>query len=82
VLDAAGRKDIVIVGYDATPDAQAAIRRGSPLKADVVLHPKTIGRTAIEMVARSLDGQAVPPLLAVDVGLVDHETLGGKLNDD
>jgi ribose transport system substrate-binding protein len=82
VLDAAGRKDVVIVGYDATPDARAAIRRGSPLKADVVQRPKTIGRTAIEMVARSLDGQAVPPLVAVDVGLVDHETLGGKLNDD
>jgi ABC-type sugar transport system substrate-binding protein len=45
-------------------------------------HPKTIGRTAIERVGRSLDGQAVPPLVAVDVGLVDHETLGGKLNDD
>ena len=35
VIEAAGRKDIVVVGYDATDEAQAAIRKGGPLKADV-----------------------------------------------
>jgi ribose transport system substrate-binding protein len=75
VLEAAGRKDVVVVGYDATPEAQAAIRSGGPLKADVVQHPRKIGSKAVEMVARHLGGESVPPLVSVEVGLVDRETL-------
>lgn len=75
VLEAAGRKDIAVVGYDATPEAQAAIKRGGPLKADVVQYPKRIGKTAIEIIARYLAGEKVPPLVAVDVGVVDAATL-------
>ena len=78
VLDAAGRKDIVVVGYDASPEAQAAIRSGGPLKAEVVQDPKKIGRTAIEMIAKHLAGQAVPPLVSVEVAIVNAQTLGGK----
>jgi ribose transport system substrate-binding protein len=75
VLEAAGRKDVVVVGYDATPEARNAIRSGGPLKADVVQDPRKIGRTAVEMVARHLGGESVPPLISVEVGLVDQETL-------
>ena len=75
VLEAAQRKDVVVVGYDATPEAQAAIRRGGPLKADVVQYPRKIGRTAIELIARHLAGEKVPPLVAVEVGVVNAETL-------
>jgi ABC-type sugar transport system substrate-binding protein len=75
VLEAAGRKDIVVVGYDATPEAQAAIRRGSPLKADVVQHPRQIGKTAIDIIARYLKGEKIEPLVAVDVGVVDAAAL-------
>lgn len=78
VLEAAGRKDVVVVGYDASPEAQAAIRAGGPLKAEVVQDPKKIGRTAIEMIARHLSGQAVPPLVSVEVAIVNARTLGGK----
>jgi ribose transport system substrate-binding protein len=78
VLEAAGRKDIVVVGYDGTPDAQRAIRGGGPLKADVVQHPEKIGRTVLEMVARHLAGEAVPPLVSVEVGLLDRETVAAK----
>ena len=78
VLEAAGRKDIVIVGFDATPEAQKAILRGSALKADVAQHPRAIGQKAIEMVARSLAGESVPPVVAVEVGLVDQTTLAAK----
>jgi len=75
VLEAAGRKNIVVVGYDATSEAQAAIKRGSPLKADVIQYPKRIGKTAIEIIARHLAGEKVPPLVAVDVGIVDAAAL-------
>jgi ribose transport system substrate-binding protein len=78
VLEAAGRKDVVVIGYDATPEAQRAIKSGGPLKADVIQYPKKIGRTAIEMVDRHLKGESVPPLVAVEVGLVDQEGLAGK----
>jgi ribose transport system substrate-binding protein len=74
VLQAAGRQDIVIVGFDATPDAQRAIREGGPLKADVMQHPLEIGRTAIEMVARHLAGEKVPAVVTVEVGLFEPST--------
>ena len=75
VIEAAGRTDIVVVGYDATAEAQAAIKRGSPLKAEVIQYPKKIGRTAIEMIARYLAGEKVPPTVPVEVGLVTADTL-------
>jgi ABC-type sugar transport system substrate-binding protein len=75
VLDAAGRKDIAVVGFDATPQALAAIKAGGPLKADIAQDPKTIGRTVIELVDRHLKGEQVPPLVAVPVTVVDAATL-------
>jgi ribose transport system substrate-binding protein len=75
VLEAAGRKDIVIVGFDATPQAVAAIKAGGPLKADIAQDPKTIGRTVIELVDRHLKGEHVPPLVPVAVAVVDAASL-------
>jgi ribose transport system substrate-binding protein len=74
VVEAAGRKDIAIVGYDATDEARAAISRGSALKADVAQDPGQIGRTAIDMIANHLAGEHVPPIVAVKVGLVTADT--------
>jgi ribose transport system substrate-binding protein len=76
VLESAGRHDVVVVGYDATEEAQAAIRRGSPLKADVIQHPRRIGETAIDLIARHLGGQAVPARVEVEVGMVTADSLG------
>jgi ribose transport system substrate-binding protein len=71
VLKAAGRKDVVVIGYDATPSAQEEIRSGGPLKADVIQHPRDIGRKAIDAVADHLNGKTVPPLVAVEVGVFE-----------
>lgn len=70
-VEAAGRKGIVIVGYDGIPEARQAILRGSALKADVVQHPLEIGRTTIETIAKHLAGESVPPDIPVKVGIVD-----------
>lgn len=78
VLDAAGRRDVVVVGYDASPEAQAAMKSGGPLKAEVVQDPKKIGRTAMEMIGRHLAGERVPGMVAVDVSIVNAQTLGAK----
>lgn len=75
VLEAAGRTDVVVVGYDATDEAQAAIRRGGPLKADVIQHPRKIGETAIDAIARHLAGERVEPVIAIEVGIVTAATL-------
>ncbi len=70
VITAAGRTDIVVVGFDAGDEAQAAIKAGGPLKADVQQFPKKIGQTAIDIIAKSLAGEPVPTSVAVDVGIV------------
>jgi ribose transport system substrate-binding protein len=70
-VEAAGRKGILIVGYDGIPEARGAILRGSALRADVVQHPKEIGRITIETIARHLAGEAVPADIPVKVGIVD-----------
>lgn len=72
---ASGRRNIVIVGFDATPEARAAIASGGPLKADAIQYPQTIGRKAIETVYRSLHGDSVPPFVAIPVGIVDKDSV-------
>jgi ribose transport system substrate-binding protein len=70
-IEAAGRKGIVIVGFDGIPEARQAILRGSALKADVVQYPLEIGRITIETIAQFLMGQQVPPHIPVKIGIVD-----------
>jgi len=74
-IKAAGRNDIVVIGYDATPEARKAILSGGPLKADSVQHPDRIGKITIETVTRYLAGQKVPPYIPVAVGIVDRVSL-------
>jgi ribose transport system substrate-binding protein len=69
------RSTIVIVGYDATPPARDAILKGSPLKADVIQYPKTIGRKTVEMIHEYFGGKPVPKLVPVEVGIVDRDAL-------
>jgi ribose transport system substrate-binding protein len=70
-VEAAGRKNLVIVGFDGIPEARQAILRGSALKADVVQYPSEIGRVTIETIAKHLAGEPVPRDIPVKVGIVD-----------
>jgi ribose transport system substrate-binding protein len=74
-VQAAGRTDILIVGYDATPEARTAIGGNTPLVADAVQHPEQIGRRAVETVAAYLRGDSVPPVIAVPVSLLTSDSL-------
>jgi ribose transport system substrate-binding protein len=69
------RDGIVIVGYDATPPARAAILAGRALEADVVQHPYEIGLRTIDTIARYLAGDEVPAVVPVEVGIVDRDSL-------
>lgn len=74
-LDAARQLDrpaIAIIGYDATPPAVDAIRKGTQLKADVVQFPKKIGAATIASIRAHFEGQPVPSVVPVEVGIVDR----------
>jgi ribose transport system substrate-binding protein len=77
-IEAAGRKDIIVVGYDAIPEARNAIARGSSLKADVVQHPRRIGDLTIETIAKFFRNEPVPALIPVEVELVDAASLSAR----
>jgi ribose transport system substrate-binding protein len=81
-LDALGRDDVIVVGYDAIPEARAAILAGSPLEADVVQYPHLMGQQVIHAVNARLAGKAVDPVQAGSVGLVTRESLGGEGEPD
>lgn len=74
-IQAAGRADIVVVGYDATPEARTAIAGGTQLIGDAVQDPVAIGRRTIEVVARALSGGEVPAVVTVPVSLVTQDSL-------
>jgi ribose transport system substrate-binding protein len=69
-LQALGRDDVLVVGYDAIPEARRAIQAGTPLRADVVQHPGEMGALVIQAVADHLQGLPVEPLQAVPVSLL------------
>ncbi len=66
--------NFTIVGYDASPEAIAAIKAHTPLKADVAQSPKDIGAYAVEALAKYLDHQPVDSLITVPVRIVDDQT--------
>jgi ribose transport system substrate-binding protein len=69
--EARGRNDMVIVGYDAIPEAVKAIQRGSALKADVAQQPRDLGAKTIEAISRHFAGGPVEKSIAVPVKIVD-----------
>lgn len=73
--EARGRKDMVIVGYDAIPEAVKAIQRGSALKADVAQQPRDLGAKTIEVISTHFGGGQAPKSIAVPVKLVDANAL-------
>ncbi len=66
----AGRTgDILVVGFDAQEEAQAAIREGS-MAASIAQHPREMGRLAVESAWRLLQGESVPADQPVRIELV------------
>ena len=75
-VEAAGRKGIVIVGYDGIPEARQAILRGSALKADVVQYPLEIGRITIDTTRATSAARRTRPDIPVKVGIIDSTNAG------
>ena len=72
-VEKAGRSGRVkIVGFDAVPEARAAIRDGK-IYADVIQQPRLIGRTTIGAIADYMAGHPVPPSILIPCELYDRE---------
>ncbi len=69
------RSNVVIIGYDATPPAVDAIKRGTSLKADVIQYPRKIGSTTMLKISEYFSSSQLPKIIPVEVGIVDRETL-------
>jgi ribose transport system substrate-binding protein len=74
-VESGKRNDLVIVGYDAIPEAVKAIQRGSALKADVAQQPRDLGAKTIEAVSNHFAGRPVEKNIAVPVKIVDANSL-------
>lgn len=68
-VEAIGSKDIVVVGFDSTDDAIAAIKKGK-MAATVAQKPDLMGQTAIETAIKIINGESVEKTIPVEVELV------------
>lgn len=66
---AASGKDIKVVGFDATDDAQAAVKAGK-MAATVAQKPEMMGETAVDTALKLLNGETVEKSLPVEVELI------------
>ena len=62
-------KDIMVVGFDATDDAIAAIKEGR-MAATIAQQPDLIGKTAVENASKLISGKGIPASIPVEVTLV------------
>ena len=62
-------KDIMVVGFDATDDAIAAIKEGR-MAATIAQQPDLIGKTAVENAHKLISGKGIPASIPVEVTLV------------
>ena len=67
--EAAGRKGIVFVGFDAVDDAVKAVKDGR-LAATVAQQPKEMGLLGVEYAVKYLEGEAIPDNVPVPLMLV------------
>lgn len=63
-------KNLVVVGFDATPQAQNVMRQGGVLKADAAQFPGVIGRAVVAAVARHSLGESLPKSAPIPTALV------------
>jgi ribose transport system substrate-binding protein len=68
-IEAAGLKNVAIVGFDATPDAIAAVRAGK-LAATVQQRPELIGKMGVDTAKLLIEGKSVDRNIPVPLALV------------
>lgn len=74
-IEAIGDKNIVVVGFDATDDAIAAIKDGK-MAATVAQQPELMGKTAVETAVKLIKGESVEKSIPVKVELITKDNAG------
>jgi ribose transport system substrate-binding protein len=72
------KTDVVVVGFDAVPEAQNYIRSNSPLKADAIQWPHVIGSATIDAIVKSLNGETLPPIIPIPTSLFTADASAKK----
>ncbi len=68
------RSDILIVGFDASDDARAAIRDGT-MAGSVAQYPREMGRLGVESALELLSGKTISDTLPTKVDVIDQSKL-------
>jgi len=71
----ASRKNIIVVGFDATDDAIDSIKEGR-MSATIAQQPDLIGSTSVETAIRLINGETVEKSIPVEVTLITAENAG------
>ena len=68
-VEAIGSRDIIVVGFDATDDAKAAVENGR-MAATVAQKPDLMGKTAVQTAIALKNGEEVDAVIPVEVELI------------
>jgi ribose transport system substrate-binding protein len=71
---AAGRDDLVIVGFDAAPDALQAVKDGT-MAGTIAQQPDLMGQLAVETAVKVANGEDVEASIPVEITLVTAENV-------
>jgi ribose transport system substrate-binding protein len=73
-LKAAGRSDVVVVGFDGTKDGLQAIKDGT-IAADVLQFPGVMGTVGVDLMVRHLNGEEIPTKVDSGSGLATKDNV-------
>jgi ribose transport system substrate-binding protein len=73
-LKAAGRDDVVVVGFDGTQGGLEAVKNGD-LAADVLQFPDEMGIIGVDLLVRHLNGEEIPERVDSGSGLATAENV-------
>lgn len=77
-LKAAGRSDVVVVGFDGTDAGLEAVKSGD-LAADVLQFPDAMGIISVDLLVRHLNGETIPDRVDSGSGLATAENIDDYL---
>lgn len=68
-IEAAGVKDVIVVGFDATDDAVNAVKEGK-MAATVAQKPSEIGKQGVAAAVKVVNGETVEEFIPIELELV------------
>jgi len=68
------KKKIIVVGFDANPDARKAIKEGR-MTASVAQYPSEMGRRAVEIAIKVIRGEKVKKIIPTKVEVITKDNL-------